>query len=151
MSVNIDYFFNFDGSLLELGNLLDGVLGCCFEPYEGDPSDLFCRLLSLETSLSEHAFDDDRELNFSAYRYQFGTRTAAGVADLREIQLGLMTFLPFVLYRRASISGGMLVYDIQQLLARYEVRDGRFYDTVTGQPVNFPAHLQRVCAQIQVA
>ena len=151
MSINIGYFFNSDESLPALAQHLDRVLGCHFEPYEGDDSDLFCRVFSLETSLCAHHLEDDGELDFTSYRYEFDTRTPAGAGDFRQIQLGLMALLPSVLQLRAGVTGGILVYDAQRVLARYEMRDGTFFDTVSNRPVTFPEHFHHVCTHINAA
>ena len=150
MSISIAYFFNSDLTLPALGETLDRVLGCHLAPYESDPADLFCRLFSLETSLGEHTLEDDRELNFTAFRYQLDTRTPWGDADLRDIQLGLMATIPQLLYRRAGIAAGLLVQDVQKLLARYELRDNQFFDVVSGESVVFPSHLQIIYARANV-
>jgi hypothetical protein len=151
MSINVGYFFNSSASLPEVAELLNKVLGCRFEPYEGDNSDLFCRFLSLETSLCAHHLEDDGDLDFTAYRYQLDTRTPAGAADNREVQLGLMAMLPSILQLRAGITSGMLVYDTQRLLARYEMRGNKFFDTVSGRPVSYPDHFGSVFEGIPAA
>ncbi len=151
MSINIGYFFNSDATLPAVAELLDKVLGCRFEPYRGDDSDLFCRLLSLETSLCIHHLEDDADLDFSRYRYELDTRTSAGAADIRQVQLGLMAMLPSVLHLRAGITSGMLVYDVGRLLARYEMRDDKFFDTVSGQDVTFPDHVCHIFQRVPAA
>jgi hypothetical protein len=151
MSINVGYFFNFEATLPAVGKLLDKVLGCHFEPYQGNDSMLFCRLLSLETTLRIHHLEDDDDLDFTRHRYELDTRTPAGDGDIREIQIGLMAMLPSVLQLRASITSGILVYDVQRLLARYEVRDENFFDTISNRAVTFPEHFQYVYAHISAA
>ena len=78
MSINVSYFFNSAAPLPGVAKLLDKVLGCRFEPYQGDDSDLFCHLLSLETSLRIHHLEDDSDLDFAKYRYPSPLRRRAG-------------------------------------------------------------------------
>jgi len=137
--------------LAAVGGLVGRALGCRFEPYQNDPSDLFCCLLSLETSLSEHSLESDGDLDLASTRFQLDTRTPSSDGDLRDIQLGLMAAVPTLLYRRAGISSGLLVYDVQRLLARYELREGRFVDVVSGLPVVFPAHFHHVFSRAKEA
>jgi hypothetical protein len=151
VSITVGYYFNAAHSLSDLGDLLGRVLGVRFAPYEGDPSDLFCRLFSLEASLSIHSLDDDRDLEFTAFRYVLDTRTPVPDADFRDLQLGIMATLPALLHRRAGIVDGMLVYDVQRLLARYELRHDEFFDTVSAQPVHFPSHIRHVFERANVA
>jgi hypothetical protein len=148
MSINVAYFFNSDATLPEVAKSLDQVLGCCFEPYQGDAADLFCRFLSLATSLSTHQLENDGDLDFTTYRYELDTRTSFGDADLREVQLGLMAILPSILQLRAGITNGILVYDVQRLLARYEMRGKDFFDSVSGRPVTFPDHFHDILKRI---
>jgi hypothetical protein len=145
VSINVTYFFNANAELPDLAKLIGRVLGCSFQPYEGDASDLFCRFLSLETSLRKHSLEDDMDLPFSRFRYQLDTRTPVPDAELREIQLGFMALIPSLLQARAGITSGMLVYDVQRLLASYEMRGNEFFDVVSGKAVSFPCHFQHVC------
>lgn len=149
MSVNITYFFNSEATLPELSTLLNRILGCRFKPYQGNESDLFCHFLSLETSLgtTDHLVND-RDLDFESYRYELDTRTPAGDGDLREVQFGLMTMLPSLLELRGGITSGILVYEVQLLLARYEMREGKFFDALSNRPVTFPDHFDRVSQRL---
>jgi len=149
MSINVGYFFNSDAPLPEVAELLNKALGCHFQPYQGDDSDLFCRFLSLEISLWAHDLEDDRDLDFTTYRYELSTRTPAGDGDIRELQLGVMAMLPSILQCRAGITSGILVYDVQRLLARYEMRGDKFFDAVSGQAVTLPDHYRQVFERIQ--
>jgi hypothetical protein len=62
-----------------------------------------------------------------------------------------MTMLPSILRLRAGITSGMLVYDAQRLLARYEVRGNKFFDTVSGRPVKYPDHFHHVAERVPAA
>jgi hypothetical protein len=57
VSITVDYFFNSPESLTEVAQAVGRALGVRFEPYEDDPSDLFCRFLSMEFSLHRHGLD----------------------------------------------------------------------------------------------
>ena len=64
MSICVDYFFNHQSELLILGQELNAWLGsspCC---PGSRPKELFCRFSGMELSLSEHSYENDRELNF---------------------------------------------------------------------------------------
>src|SRR5690348_2021157 len=104
MSVTLDYFFNHDGDLPSVAQIVDRTLGSALRPYEGDPADLFCRFLSLEFTLSTHRLEDDGDCDFSRFRFQLGTRTPIPDADIRDVQIGVMAILPSVLFHRAGIS-----------------------------------------------
>lgn len=111
------------------------------QPYEGDPTDLFCRFLSLEFNFSTHSLDDDGECDFTRFRYQLGTRTPWADADIRGVQIGVMAVLPSVLFQRARISTGILVYDTQRLRVRYRAHENELFDEVGGGIVTQPKHI----------
>ncbi|MFL6227678.1 MAG: hypothetical protein ACJ741_02735, partial [Pyrinomonadaceae bacterium] len=121
MSVTVDYFFNSEKRLDELAREINSVLGCSLTPYQGDEEDYFGRFLAMEFSLSKHPFENDGECNFEDYEYYLHLRTPAGDADLRNIQIPAMGLVAYALFRRRSLTG-MLVYDGQILLAKYEER-----------------------------
>lgn len=147
MSITIDYFFNHSDDLPELTRNINAWLGCSLSPYEGDSEDLFCRFLAMEFSLSMHDLENDDELDFENYKYEIGFRVPAPDGDLRISQLPAIALVAYTLYRRMKITG-MLVYDVQTLLARYEERlepesnSPEIYDTVSGEFVSFPKHLE---------
>jgi hypothetical protein len=67
--------------------------------------------------------------------------------DLRIVQVPAMVLIANTLYCRMSLKG-MLVYDMQHLLARYEGHldlkgsgTETMFDTVSGECVMFPEHL----------
>ena len=153
MSICIDYFFNYPHDLSALAQEINGRLGCSLSPYEGTPEDLFCRFFAMELSLSKHPLENDRELNFEDYTYQLGLRAPIPDADLRSMQLPAVALLAYALYRRLKITG-MLVYEVQILLARYEERldsesgAAELFDIVSGEFVRFPAHLETLCGRL---
>lgn len=86
VSICVDYFFNRQSELLVLGQELNAWLGSSLAAQEADPEELFCRFLGMELSLSEHPFENDRELNFEDFRYRVGIRSPIPEADLRTMQ-----------------------------------------------------------------
>jgi hypothetical protein len=149
MSVTIDYFFNCSDDLPELTQKINGWLGCFLAPYEGDSEDLFCRFLAMEFSLSKHDLENDNELDFENYKYEIGFRVPAPDGDLRILQLPMIALIAYTLYRRMKITG-MLVYDVQILLAKYEERldtennSLEIYDTISTEFVSFPTHFENL-------
>src|SRR5690349_928008 len=143
MSVNIGYFFNRDAGLTDVARELHAWLGCDLQSYANDPNDLYCRFLGMELSLRAHNLISDGELDFEKYHYELDLRTPAPDADLRPLQLMTMTSLVYAGYRRLKITG-MLVFDVQTLLARYEARSSegspRLFDVVSDRYVAFPEH-----------
>lgn len=147
MSITIDYYFNHSEDLPELAKNLNAWLGCNLSPYDGDSEDLFCRFLAMEFTLCKHDLGNDGELDFDSYIYQLGFRTPVPDGDLRIIQLPSIALSAYSLYRRMNITG-MLVYNVQILLARYEERlkaesnAPDIYDSVSAQFVSFPGHFE---------
>lgn len=63
-----------------------------------------------------------------------------------------MVAMPYLLYRRHGLTG-MLVFDLQRLIASYEARvgaDGKaaLFDTVSGTFVRLPEHWKAVSSRI---
>ena len=145
MSINVSYYFNSDKSLNELTKEINSWLGSNLVPYEGDEEDLFCIFLGMELSFGTHDLENDLELNFEDYKYEIDIRTPWGNAALRDIQVPAVAFIAKVLYGGLKITG-MLVYDIQKLLARYEERfnpkseENELFDLVSNKFVIFPQH-----------
>ena len=152
MSVDIDFFFNHPDNLAALAERLNGWLGCALAPYEGDPEDLFGRFFGMEFSLAEHNLENDGERNFEDYKYELGFRTAVPDGDLRMVQLPAIAMIIYVLFRRMNVTG-MLVYDVQIVLARYEARSvsaggaAYLYDVLSNEFVSFPEHLAALQAR----
>jgi hypothetical protein len=145
MSICVDYFFNHPSDLTALAKEINGWVGCSFAPYEDNREDLVCRFFAMELSLSKHSFENDRDLNFEDFSYRVGIRSPIPDANLRTMQIPVMAFIAYSLFRRMGIVG-MLVYDGQSLLARYEasVEDGldELFDLVSLKIVRFPDHLE---------
>ena len=145
MSVCVDYFFNHPSKLSSLAEQINGWIGCSLSPYEDNPEDLFSRFLGMELTLSKHALENDRELNFEDFDYRIGIRSPIPDGDLRSMQVPAMALIAYTLFRRMSIAG-MLVYDVQTLLARYELRveNGldELFDLVSNRIVRFPDHVE---------
>ncbi|MES4793380.1 MAG: hypothetical protein C4321_10770 [Chloroflexota bacterium] len=154
MSVSFDYFFQSEKGLAELGQQIDGWLGCSLEPYQGNESELYGRFLAMEFSLrAAGGYENDRELDFQSFGFELGIRIPVPDADLRLVSLPAMLAAVYVLYRRLGITG-MLVYDTQRLLARYGERTGdagkrSLFDLVSGRAFDsFSRHLADVEARL---
>jgi hypothetical protein len=156
MSISIGYFFGSSESLSEVASNLHLWLGCDLRPYEGNLEDLYSRFLGMELSLHKNDFLDDdfldNEPNFSQYDYCLSIRTPLPDLDFRPLQLTTMLSIVYALYRRLQITG-MLVFDLQKLLARYETRTNEqqqslLFDSVSNQWVRFPEHFAHVVARI---
>jgi hypothetical protein len=152
MSITVEYFFNSTLKLQELAVTLRTWMGCSLEPYEGNPDDLYCRLLGMELSLGRHELINDGELNFKDFAYRLDIRTPWPDADFRPLQVIVMTGLAYAMHRRMQIAG-MLVFDCQRLLARFERRpeaDGSFilYDLTANERVVFPGYLTSLFARV---
>lgn len=148
MSVDLQYFFNSPLRLAELAEVLNGELSCTLKPYQEDETDYFTRLLGIEFSLSGHQFDNDRDLDFDNFAYYVDLRTSWGASARRNIQLPLLLMIASVLQDRLGYPG-ILVYDIQTLLARYEQRgtnaDRTFVDVLSGTSLlDYESHLRAV-------
>jgi hypothetical protein len=146
MSTTIDYFFNHPKPLAEVAAEFRLWIGCDLRPYHGDSDDLYCRLLGMEFSLGTHPLISDGELDFKNYRLRASIRTPLPDADFRPHQIITMVLLVYAMHRRMRITG-MLVFDGQKLLARYEERvepctgKSHLYDAVSNEVVKFPAYL----------
>lgn len=145
MSITIDYFFNYDRSLPQLAEEINLQMGCLLTPYQRSRDDYFCRLLGMEFDLDTHTLINDGELDFETYRFQIGIRTAFPEADFRPIQLSVMACAVYALHLRLGITG-ILVFDVQRLLARYHVKPGPnqesyLFDEVSNEFVQFPKHI----------
>lgn len=147
MSITVDYFFNHNQTLPELAENINQHLGCKLSPYEGNAEDWFCFFLGMELSLSRHSLENDGDCNFEDYAFHLDFRTPMGNAELRPIQISTMAFIAYVLYCRMKIDG-MLVYDMQILLAKYEEQldvknsEQALYDLLSNRFVEFPSHLE---------
>lgn len=150
MSITVEYSFNSDLALPELAFEIRRRLGCVLEPDSGDPKGLFSGgFFGMELTLwTEHNLVNDRELNFEDYRYQLGNKTWSG-SPLRPIQVEVIALTAFFLHDSSlAIHRGMLSYDVQTLLARYEERGEEWFDLVGGRRVAYPEHLVDIKARI---
>jgi hypothetical protein len=150
MSITVEYSFNSDLALSELASEISRRLGCVLEPDPGDPDGLFCGgFFGMELTLrTEHGLVNDRDLNFEDYRYQLGNKTWSG-SPLRPIQVEVIALAAFFLHDTSlAIHRGMLSYEVQTLLARYEERGDEWFDLVGGKRVAYPGHLVDIKARI---
>ena len=149
MSITVQYSFNSDLALPQLAFEISRRLGCVLEPDAGDPECLFSGgLFGMELTLWTHTLVNDRDLNFEDYRYQIENKTWAG-SPLRPIQVEVIALTAFFLHDMSlAIHRGMLSYDVQTLLARYEERGDVWFDLVGGKRVTYPDHLVDIKARI---
>ena len=144
MSVTIEYYFNAPLDLPALASQLNDALGCSLRLYQED--EYFDRFMGMELSLEPCDFENDGDLEFESFAYSVSFRTSWGEAHWRPIQLPALLCVVRVLHDRFSYDG-MLVYDLDTLLARY---DGpAFTDRISGTSLNdFATHLTTVTARV---
>jgi hypothetical protein len=153
MSITVDYFFNFDARLATVAEQINSSIGSSLLPYQGVPNDFYCRFLGMDLDLQKPEFENDGELNFEDYSFHLSLRTSVGMAPLRPIQIPAMAFMVLALGFRSHVTG-MLVFDGQILLARYEERlhpelgEERLYDIVSDEFVAFPSHLNALASRL---
>lgn len=154
MSIIVDYFFNHPNNLADIAKNINPLLGCSRAPYEDNTDDFFCRFFGMEFSLSEHTLENDRECNFEDYRFEIGFRVPAPDGDLRIMQIPAIALVIYILFSRMGITG-MLVYDVQILLAKYEEHrisansKSDLYDIISNEFVSFPKHFATIQERIQ--
>ena len=153
MSITVDYFFNCDASLAQVADLVNSSIGSCLLPYQGDHNDFFCKFLGMDLDLQKPEFENDGDLNFEDYGFHLSLRTSVGMAPLRPIQIPAIISIVLALEFRSHVTG-MLVFDGQILLARYEERvhpelgEQRLYDTLSDEFLVFPSHLIELASRI---
>jgi len=145
MSVTIGYYFNTDQPLRDFAETVNGVLGCSLAPYEGDYTDFYCRFLAMEFSLGHNDLESDRDLNFDDFGCFIDARIPSPDNELLTIATQTIMSVAYVLHARLNIHVGMLVRDVQAVLAKYELRDNEFneqewYDSVSGKFVRDHTH-----------
>lgn len=143
--MTVDYFFNHADNLAAVAEHLNMTVGCTLLPYQGDPDDMYCRFFGMDLDLLKTEFENDGVLNFEDFSFHLSLRTSVGMVQLRPIQIPAMVSIVYALF--CSHVTGMLVFDGQVLLARYEERlDSKFgeaclYDVLSDKFVRFPTHL----------
>jgi len=153
LSITVDYFFNSDKNLTELALEFNLWVGSSLVPYQGDEGDYFGRFLGMELDLSTHDFENDGECNYEDFKYHLCLRTSFGIADLRIMQIPVMIFIAYCIYRRMELIG-LLVFDGQIVLARYEERFNKqidapdLYDLEAGEFVDAPHYVDALLSRI---
>jgi hypothetical protein len=153
LSITVEYFFNSDKKLPELAQELNLWVGSSLAPYEGDATDYFCRFLGMELSLSTHTFENEGACNFEDFKYYLSLRTSIGVADLRIMQIPVMIYIAYCIYRRLGLIG-LLVFNGQIVLARYEEQFNQqidaldLYDLQAGEFVDAPHYIDALSSRI---
>ena len=143
MSYSIGYFFNSNKSFQQLCEEMNEFLDFSFELSKEYKNHAYVRFLGIGLDFYIHTFENDGELNFEDYKYYIGL-TARPYS--KQLRLPVMTFIANILYQQMGISEGILVFDVQRILAKYkEEVDSEgykdFYDEVSNKFVEFPQHL----------
>jgi hypothetical protein len=152
MSQTFEYFLNYNGSLAELADMVRAAVGVHLSPCSDTSDDLCGQLLGMDFFLGTHDYEDDQGIPFGDYRYELGLKTFLPDGDLRSLQVAVMVAMPYLLYHRHGLTG-MLVFDLQYLIASYEARvgaDGKaaLFDTVSATFVRLPGHWKAVSSRI---
>lgn len=151
MSVNVDYFCDSSLDLTSLARAVDDAVGSSLVWCDGDPPFYETWFMGLEFSLGENeGLLDDGNLDHSSFGYQVGTRSR-GIPEM-VLELPVMVGVAHRLQVVLGV-GGILVFDGQILLARYERRGSPeqghgaspFVDALSGtSPDYFGEHLAAV-------
>ena len=137
MSITFEYSFNAPLELPELAAAVNRALGSSFVKADAVYA---CDFLGMPTLLERHDYQNDRNLNFTDYRYQLSNKSWAE-SPLRGIQLEALVLIAFVLHETLAISDAMLSYEMQRVLARYGVAGDEWCDTTTGKAVEPAEHI----------
>lgn len=123
---------------------MNDLLGSNFITNYVDKETASSIFFGMEFDFYTHDFVNDCEINFEDYKYTLGLTTYWGIADLRDMQVSILASIAHLFYRRMQISEGIIVYDMQRLLAEYEERvvleDRGFFDKVSNEFVEIPQH-----------
>lgn len=143
MSYSIDYFFNSEKSFEQLCEEMNAYLDFKFEPSKEYEDHVYNRTLGIGFDFYIHDFESDRTLNFEDYKYYIGL---TGQLYAKDFRLSIMAFAADMLYSQMGISDGILVFDVQRILAKYTEKinsnnEKSLFDEVSNQFVEFPQHL----------
>ena len=152
MSTTVDYFFNSDKDLHELSREINESLGCGLSisrPH--DKEQAWCHFFGMSLDFYEHSLESDGRVELDRFKYEIGF---AGPSVFGSMQVSIMAMIAYLLYVRLGISDGLLVFDVQIPLARYERRvlgDGieDLFDKISGKVVEFPQHLADIDSLIR--
>lgn len=151
MSTDVGFFFNCPRPPHEVAAVISEQLGVALERVQDHDGLLWGGVLfgAWFTLVTDHGLVNDGELNFEDFRYDLGT-TTRGSEPSRAIQVEVLALCAYALRDSPlCIEAGMLVYGVGRLLARYETRDGDWFDLVSGKRVVFPGHLVDVMARVR--
>lgn len=144
MSTSVDYLFNFSGDLHELSAEINNCLGSNLrvsKPH--DTEQAWARLFGMSLDLYAHSFEGTvREIELSTFKYYL---SLSGPKDVAVMKVPLIAEIAYLLYLQLDVKAGLLVFDLQRLLALYEIKifeDGyeALYDSVSEKRVVFPEH-----------
>ena len=149
MSTIIGYYFDSPLEWDELGAVIDRVLGCRLVPDAHTHARRYGRFCSLEMSLGRHGLEDDLGIAFSEYPYELQLRVASPDLDLLDLAIALAGLLPALLWSRGRIDRGILVHDLQRMLARYATVDGVFVELNSGVAPAPPEYFRQILAAFE--
>jgi hypothetical protein len=113
----------------------------------------------MSLQLSEHGYSNDGDLDLESFRYELDLHTQWAAAHRRTVQVPALLMAAAVLQTHLGV-GGLVVWDLGTLLARYEPRRSRHaghaaagtqvaVDVLSGtSPEDFPAHLAAVLCRM---
>ncbi|HEV8581090.1 MAG TPA: hypothetical protein VGX68_18645 [Thermoanaerobaculia bacterium] len=67
---------------------------------------------------------------------------------MRPIQVEVVAELAFLLHRTLGIHQGMLSYDVQRVVARYDLIGDTWVDLISGAEVGYPEHFADIEGRI---
>ncbi|GAB5521449.1 MAG: hypothetical protein RhofKO_37000 [Rhodothermales bacterium] len=141
MSVDVDFFFNMEGSPQDVAEQINDVLNCQLSPLD-DPDSFGCSFFGMNIHLlAHHGCLNDGQLDFERYRFLLGTTTYWGQSRLRTLQVDVLAMAVHLLLEQMAIGSGILTYELSTLLAEYHVEQGVPYDRLAKKQVMFPEHL----------
>jgi hypothetical protein len=148
MSVSLEFYFNWQGTVAEMAVSLRRLVGVDFNTSIGREDIYTAIWAGLEVSLQGNdQLDAPPELDFESFRYVLTFYTSAGRSVYRPVQLELSIILIYLLWAEFQVTG-ILAFDAQRLLARYQESGGKIVDLVSKKPVEFPQHFADVSSRL---
>ncbi|WP_036484906.1 hypothetical protein [Myxosarcina sp. GI1] len=142
MSVTFHYFFNHPKSISELAQDINSILGCNLKSPKDKKDYMFCRFMGANFYFGDSfGFENDGDLDFENYQYNISIKVFAPDFDLLCVCNSLLAIIACVLFIRLKVTEGMLVHELQTLVARYKYFPNRgTIDLVSRKVVEYPEH-----------
>jgi hypothetical protein len=145
MSVDVDYIFNATMPLSKLAHETNRSLGCSLARSSNDHETWTCEFMGMSLHLQEdHGLVNDGELRFEDYRFLLGTHTAWGSDAIRLFQTEIVAISAYTLHCHLGVTDGVIIYDLQRVVAQYQLVAGVWTDLISGKAVGSPTHLADV-------